>query len=344
MWFHIFFSLIISVFTLNQAFAGPDSAAIKVPLAEQALITATVSQDQHLFAVGTLGHILKRHKSEPSWQQAALSKSPLLTAIAADKSTLIAVGHDSSIFTSYDAGESWDISQFLPETDLPLLAVMPLADNHWIALGAYGAFYRSQDNGKSWQFEFHQELLFAEDAAFLDELKQQSYDDYLYERAAMLPHFNGIERLQDGRLVITGEMGFIAVGDPMAKAFKRIESPYEGSFFSVKRLADGQILFGGLQGNLFVANHDLSEFTQVSFKVKANINHIDIGPDHGIYLATNGGRIFRADPSLDFTLIYRSKGQDFTSLEFVDEQLLAFGSKGVETVPLASQGGNKDAQ
>ncbi|GLP98066.1 WD40/YVTN/BNR-like repeat-containing protein [Paraferrimonas sedimenticola] len=298
------------------------------PLAQQSLTLSIARCNGHMLAVGQRGQILLH---ETDWKQQTSPVNALLTKVRCEGKRAMAVGHDASIVSS-DDGSTWQLRNFDPELENPLLDVFMLDDQHIIAVGAYGLFYRSRDAGQTWQREFREELLYPEDKEYLDEVRAESEEDYLFERAAILPHFNAITRLADGRLLLVGEMGFVAIGNQDASAFERVDSPYEGSFFTAAQNADGKIFVAGLRGNIFSTDNNLSYWQAEVAQTDGNINQL-LATEQGEMLAVaNGGELLRWQQGAGFKAIALQKGQDLISLaQDAQGELWLAGSQGLQT-------------
>ncbi|WP_125828498.1 WD40/YVTN/BNR-like repeat-containing protein [Paraferrimonas haliotis] len=298
-----------------------------MPLAKSSLTLSVDACNGHYLAVGQHGQILN---SEHLWQQMPSPTRSLLTKVVCQRKNALAVGHDASILSSNDGGNSWQLRHFDPQIETPLLDVLMLSETQGIAVGAYGMFYRSNDGGQNWQYEFRDDLLYIEDKEYLDDIRLESEEDYLFERAAILPHFNSLTRLSDGKVVIAGEMGFVGIGDDNAGAFERIEAPYQGSWFSVVEHSDGWIYFGGLRGNLYRSNATFDQWQRIDIGVEASINQL-LTTDKGKLLAvTNGGSVLSISAAGEVTHLAEFTGEDLVSItQGKDGSLWLAGSHGV---------------
>ncbi|WP_341504094.1 YCF48-related protein [Gallaecimonas sp. GXIMD4217] len=244
-----------------------------------------------LVAVGDRGVIVKG--DDAGWQQQMSPVASLLTKVSfLDASTGFAVGHDATILQTRDGGVSWQIRHREPELQRPLLDVLFLSEHEGIAIGAYGLFLRTTDGGASWQRELHQGFLSADDQAYLDEVKESSEEDYRYELDGMLPHLNAVARDGQGRLLLAGEMGLVALSEDDGKSWQRLDSGYQGSFFTVTAVDDGQWLVGGLRGNLYRSDDNGNSWNRLRFDGQATINSLDRQANGQILMTGNDGSVF----------------------------------------------------
>ncbi|SHG88649.1 WD40/YVTN/BNR-like repeat-containing protein [Ferrimonas marina] len=290
-------------------------------IADKALDAPVLDLTQHngaVLAVGDRGHVLRAEGD--SWRQMQVPSRVMLTAVTGHNGGVWAVGHDATILTSHDNGASWSQTLSLPERDKPLLDVIALNDKHLLAVGAYGLMFRSEDGGQSWQEEFHDELLFPEDRDYLLELKAEDEALYLDERSAILPHFNRITQLADGRLYMVGEMGFVAVSEDQGRHWQALEPFYFGSLYDLIELSDGSLLAMGLRGHLFLSE-DGNQWQELDSPVESTINAGTQLQDGTVVLTANGG----------YLLVSKDNGRSF------EAEILA---KGVDLVTLSEgQGG-----
>ena len=125
--------------------------AIQAPLADQSLMLDVIRHDDGFVAVGSRGHVLLSEDGL-QWRQAgAVPVQATLTRVTQFGRRLWAVGHDATIISSTDAGETWFIQHFEPEAQEPLLDVLFLNPNEGFAIGAYGRFMTTSDGGINWE-------------------------------------------------------------------------------------------------------------------------------------------------------------------------------------------------
>ncbi|MDX1677500.1 WD40/YVTN/BNR-like repeat-containing protein, partial [Arsukibacterium sp.] len=164
-------------------------AAYIMPLAEKSLLTDVQKVNNKFFvAVGERGHILLSPDGN-EWQQAIVPVQSMLTAVHfTDELHGWAVGHDAVILKTRDGGSSWQLQQFIPEEDKPLLDVYFRDNQRGIAVGAYGLFYTTTDGGDTWEQALFIELAAEEDKEYLLELQQTDPEGYRTELTSILPH------------------------------------------------------------------------------------------------------------------------------------------------------------
>ncbi|GAA0782250.1 MULTISPECIES: WD40/YVTN/BNR-like repeat-containing protein [Pseudomonadati] len=299
------------------------------PQAQSSLLVDIAKAGDKLVAVGQRGHVLVL---DQQWQQVA---SPVVTQLTnvffLNEKLGWAVGHDATIIHTNDGGLTWSLQMESTVLEKPFLDVRFFSEQQGVAIGAYGLFYRTEDGGKTWHDEFHQELLFEEDVAYLNELKQEDEELYLSERAALLPHFNRIINLDADRLLLVGELGLVAVSNDMGRTFERVDFDYDGSMFNA--ITHGEDVYVmGLRGHVFKASNALNDWQQIELPVESSINGALVDGDD-LYLVGNAGIILKIDGD-KAELVARRQGENIVSVAKNNKGEIWFaGTKGLFQLP-----------
>lgn len=262
-------------------------SSFQAPLADKSLLLdiSQIGQTQRLIAVGERGHILVSEDGQ-NWQQKKVPVTATLTAVFALDNHIWAVGHDAVILFSDDAGESWQIQNFEPKLQKPLMDVLFFDDRHGIAVGAYGLFYRTEDGGSSWSKKAHISLLNEMDVEYLESLKEEDINLYESEMEAILPHLNRVSVAGD-KLLLAGEAGTLAISEDKGRSWQRMDVDYYGSFFDIQQLADGRILAAGLRGNLF--EYIDEQWQEIETGISSTLNSIVSVPGKAPLIVANKG-------------------------------------------------------
>jgi len=326
--------LFSSLFFLN-AFSQ-QLPAMQAPLANKSLLLDIIKiNDKQLVAVGERGHILLSTDAV-NWRQANVPVRTTLTAVYfADQTHGWAVGHDATILFSNDGGENWEVQQYLPEKEKPLLDVTFKDNLQGIAIGAYGQLYRTSDGGKNWTFEFHGEFLFPEDLEYLEELKREDEEAYLDEQSSILAHFNSV--FKDGRtLYMVGEVGLIAKSNDFAQKWLPFDEIYQGSFNDIARTQQGNLLVVGLRGNVFRSLKNGTPWENINTGTQALLNSIVLGDNGNVYILGNNGVILKSDDDgMSFSLNTQADGKALISGVWFKNQLVIVSEVGIKVVPQA---------
>lgn len=199
--------------------------SVIAPLAPRSLLLDAAVVGDRIVVVGERGHVLISTDDGASWRQVAVPTRAMLTAVAfADDRVGVAVGHDSVILRTEDAGDSWELVYSAPEDEAPFFDVWFADAAAGFAIGAYGSHYRTADAGRTWSFE------------------PIGDTDW---------HLHQIARSETGRLYLAAEAGFVYRSDDDGTTWTELPSPYEGSFFGVLPLDGDTVLLFGLRGHLF---------------------------------------------------------------------------------------------
>lgn len=310
-------------------------AAYIMPLAEKSLLTDLQKVSNNFFvAVGERGHILLSQNGD-EWQQAAVPAQSMLTAVYfVDELHGWAVGHDALILATTDGGKSWQVQQFLPEDDKPLLDVHFRDAMHGIAVGAYGLFYKTTDGGATWEQALFVELAADEDKEYLLDLQQTDPEIYRSELASILPHFNRL--FVDGNtLYMVGEAGFIAKSADFGDSWVRMEEFYNGSLFDLHRTPEMGLLAVGLRGHVFRSEDNGQSWQQVEISESATLNSVFSDAAGNVYLSGNAGTLLESnDDGLSFTERSQADGKAILNGVVLDNRMLLVTEVGIKVLNL----------
>ncbi len=290
-----------------------------------------------MIAVGNRGHVLYSSSVKGEWQQAKVPVSTMLTRVVmVNDNQGWALGHDATILRTDDGGASWQLQQWLPEVEIPLLDAHFFDVDNGIAVGAYGQLFRTADGGKHWQFEFLDSLLIEDDRLYLEEIRAESEEDYLAERAAMLPHINGITQLKDGSLFIVGEMGLMARSSDQGRTWTRLPEIYFGSLLDMVETQGGDWVAFGLRGNVFQSTDQGQSWYPLEVDTLSTFNGGRVMSDGSVILVANGGILARREKDSDDFVVHQvAKGQDLVDVvEGKPGQYWVVGSHGVQDITL----------
>ncbi|MBQ4857435.1 YCF48-related protein [Pseudoalteromonas sp. MMG007] len=290
----VYASLIISGASVAQE--APKNA-ISAINANKTLLTDITDTGNGLIAVGKHGTVINSQSGD-KWQQAELVPTQvLLTAVDfSNEKNGWACGHDATIINTTDGGNNWQLQQAKPELDKPCLDILFEDNLNGFAVGAYGMFYYTSDGGKHWQKRFLDSLLYSEDRDYLNDLKETDPEGYEAETASILPHFNRIEKTDNG-LMLVGEMGLMAKSTDNGQSWVRLEEIYPGSFFALASDSKQEIV-AGLRGNVFVKKNNEEQWQHLENIKTATINSIINYNNKQWLMLANSGVIFHLQDGL----------------------------------------------
>ncbi|TMO80512.1 hypothetical protein CWC16_08040 [Pseudoalteromonas sp. S3776] len=325
----VYASLIISGASVAQ---DAPLQAISAINANKTLLTDITNTGAGLVAVGKHGTVIKSINGE-KWQQAqSVPTQVLLTAV--DFSTETngwACGHDATIINTTDGGLNWQLQQAKPELDKPCLDIYFEDDSKGFAVGAYGMFYQTTDGGQHWQKRFLDSLLFSEDREYLNDLKENDPEGYEAETASILPHFNRIEKTDNG-LMLVGEMGLMARSQDNGVTWQRLDEIYPGSFFAVASDSEQEIV-AGLRGNVFAKSKGEQQWQHFENVKTATVNNIINYNNEQWLLLANSGVIFHLKDGL-LTHEQRPDGKAILDGVIINNKLVMATEDGIKVKEL----------
>lgn len=286
--------------------AEPPVAAATAPLAIHSLLTAAASAPGGaLVAAGERGHILLSRDGGNHWRQATVPVDVLLTgACFVNDRVGYVVGHDESILSTADGGESWQIVHFAPDARQPFLDVSCAADGDVLVVGAYATLARAENQGHSFRISelIAAPLVTARKVARMD-------DDAELEQ----PHLNAVARAADGLLYVAGEGGHLYRSDDGGSHWISLPSPYAGSFFAVLTIGESTVLAAGLRGHLYRSDDRGLHWTSIETGSDVLLDGATVLPDGRIVIVGLAGVVLVSDDG----------GHSFKRLRMADRKGLA---------------------
>lgn len=275
--------------------AGPalERAAVAVRAPERAVLVGAALAGERIVAVGERGIVALSDDGARHWRQAAVPTSVTLTAVRfADATHGWAVGHGGTVLASDDGGERWnrrldgrkaaqrvldaaraggdaralqDAERLVADgPDKPLLDLLLLGGSRLLVVGAYGLALASEDGGSTWQ-----------------------------SWMLRLPNPKGLHlyaaRQRGQTLLLAGEQGLVLLSNDGGRSFRRIETPYKGSFFSAELMSEQDIVLAGLRGTTLRSTDGGSTWTTVNVPIPATITATAIASDGRLLAANQAG-------------------------------------------------------
>ncbi|MCB2107295.1 MAG: hypothetical protein KDE14_06315 [Rhodobacteraceae bacterium] len=274
------------------------------PLAAKSLVLDVASAGDHLIAVGERGFILKSADTGKSWQQVASPADVMLTSVAfIDDRRGVAVGHDTTILTTADGGETWAVAVHDPDAETPLLTVVYDTPARILAFGAYGLVMESVDGGETW----------TEGRLSADE-----------------PHIYGMVRAANGHMIAAGEAGALFDSADSGASWTFVDSsPYDGSYFGILALDDGGLLIYGLRGNLYRSDDNGANWSQIDIGTTATLHGAVQRADGSVVVVGLSGTVLVSQDGRAFDLVNLPDREGLTgAFETGDGTLLIYGERG----------------
>ena len=192
------------------------------------VLLAVARAGRGIVAVGEGGIIVRSSDNGRSWVQANVPVSVTLTAVTFPTAQRgWAVGHSGVILATSDGGATWRRQAAGIEADSgdPFLDVYFSDQSNGYAVGAFGLIVHTRDGGETWvPWQSH---------------VPNADSNHLYGIASA-----------GSTLYIVGERGAIYSSIDGGDSFVSAKSPYEGSFFGVSAIREGEVLVYGLRGHI----------------------------------------------------------------------------------------------
>lgn len=285
----------------REALARP---AVKVRNPERAVLLGVAFAGQRLVAVGERGLVVVSDDRGASWSQVGTPVSVSLTAVRfADAQHGAAVGHGGVALTTADGGLTWtqrldgrraaalvleaaraaqdagaiaNAQRLVAEgPDKPFLDVQMLDAQRIRVVGAYGLALASDDGGQRW-------------SSWMDRLDNPKglHCYALRERGDVV--------------LIAGEQGLLLRSENGGRSFRRLETPYRGSFFTAELPGEHEIVVAGLRGNAWRSGDDGRSWSQLASPTAATITASTVLPDGALVFSDQAGFLLKAlDDRLD---------------------------------------------
>ena len=299
-WFVLALTLVGGSSTMLAA-AAPVADALSRPAvltrqASQSVLLGAAHAGTRLVAVGERGIVVLSDDSGATWRQARVPVSVTLTAVRfVDAKQGFAVGHGGVVLASADGGESW-VKKLdgIQAAELALKAAKasgdpkalreaerlvadgadkPLLDLHFfdalrgIVVGAYNLIFVTEDGGETWQPWMER----------LDNPKAL----HLYAL-----------RVSGNTLLIAGEQGLVLRSDDAGRSFRRLATPYKGSFFTAGLPSGDEIVVAGLRGNVWRSVDGGANWTRVAAQVPVSFVASAQRAGRELLLANQAGMLF----------------------------------------------------
>ncbi|HGM5583155.1 TPA: WD40/YVTN/BNR-like repeat-containing protein [Pseudomonas putida] len=345
----------LAVLALNLVAAAIAAQATETPVADvlqrpalqvaaptKAVLIDITRAGERLVAVGEQGLILLCDDDGRSCQQVQSPTSVSLTAVTFPSASQgWAIGHGGVVLHSSDAGQSWTVqldgqaaaqreleaasasADDSPAAQRRLKAAHALvaegADKPWLALyfaneregtlvGAFGLVLHTPDGGASWQ-------------SWMNRLDNPA-GNHLYAITG-----------RDQQLYIAGEQGTLWSSDDGGAHFRRLPSPYEGSFFALGLEPDGELLAAGLKGNVWRSRDQGQHWQPVKNTFASSIVAARNASDGHLMLADQGGRLLLPDDRGALGQQGQAVGNAPAAMaQAADGRWVVVGARGIERV------------
>jgi photosystem II stability/assembly factor-like uncharacterized protein len=302
-------SLFLPALTFSASVQGVlERPAIKVrdPSKCGCVLVDVAFAGDRLVAVGERGVVLYSDDRGDTWEQAAVPVGVTLTAVFFSNPRMgWAVGHGGVVLHTTDSGKTWrrqlegmtvaqmalenargQVERAGPEDsearqmlnnaillmedgpDKPFLDLYFKNEREGIIVGSYGLVFLTEDGGATWTCTM----------------------DRVENPGGM--HLFAIH-VADGIIYLAGEKGLFLVSSDNGSSFRKVETPYFGTFFDVQSLPSGEIVLVGLRGNAYWSADQGQTFTKsnvlLNAVVEASFADAVMLPDGRLLFANQAG-------------------------------------------------------
>lgn len=299
----------------GQAPAAPaPRPALKMPLATKVVFLDIAKAGDRVVAAGERGVVVYSDDAGANWTQAQVPVRSTLTALTfVDDTTGYAVGHDAVILKTADAGASWSLINFEPESQNAMLNVRFRDAQTGYVVGSNGQLWITQDGAAHWD----RRTLAVEDW----------YQNHIFD----------IVWQADGVTLAVAEKGVLYRSPNGLTDFSPIESPYAGSYFGALALADGKMLIYGMNGHVFMSADAGTSWEQVRTNTEQFLLNAITLADGRVLIVGAGGTLLFVDPqAATAQIVRRPDGVGITAVLVAGgKAFLAGVAGGIKVLPFA---------
>jgi len=236
-----------------------------------------------------------------------------LTALAfVDEKTGFAVGHDAVILKTTDAGATWHLLNFEPESRNVMLNVRFRDARSGYVVGTNGQLWVTQDGGATWD----RRTLAVEDW----------YQNHIFD----------VAWLRDGTTLAVAEKGVLYRSADGMQPFTPVDSPYDGSYFGALSPDGNCFVIYGMNGHVFTSTDGGNAWQNVTTHTDQFLLDATVLNDGRVLLVGAGGAVLTIEPGSGRVLnAPRPDGVGINAVYVVgDTAYLAAATGGVRKLPL----------
>lgn len=326
----------------SPALDAVNRAAVLSRHAERSVLLGAEKAGARLVAVGERGIIIWSDDSGKRWTQAQVPVAVTLTAVRfADALHGFAVGHSGVVLATDDGGRTWqrrldgiqaarivlqqaqasgeaaalrEAQRLVTDgADKPLLDLYVFDTKRVLAVGAYNLAFYTDDGGINWHSWMSR----------LDNPKALN----LYA-----------VRARGNSLLLAGEQGLVLRSDDAGATFRRIATPYRGSFFTAELDGAQDMILAGMRGNILRSRDGGVNWTQFATPQGASITGSLLRADGEVLLTTQAGELMRIAPGASSRSQTGARTDQALNavLSVNAEQVLAVGGQGVALLKMGA--------
>jgi photosystem II stability/assembly factor-like uncharacterized protein len=276
-----------------------DRPALAVRAPGRAVLLGAALAGDRIVAVGERGIVVVSDDGGHRWTQSPTPTSVTLTAVRfVDAKRGWAIGHGGTVLVSRDGGSSWtrqldgrraaqialvaaretadakliaDAERLVADgPDKPFLDLV-VSEKRVLVVGAYGLALASVDGGQTWT-----------------------------SWIGRLPNPKGLHlyvvRQRGDTLLLAGERGLVLMSHDDGQSFRRVETPYKGSFFAAELLTGStEILLAGLRGNALRSPDGGANWSSLAAPVPVSITATAVDSRGQVLAANQAGMLMSVE-------------------------------------------------
>lgn len=315
---------------------GLERPALAVRHPGRVVTLGIASAGSRLVAVGERGVVVWSDDGGQQWRQARVPVSVTLTSVRfANERVGMAAGHGGVVLATFDRGETWKvvldgrrIAQVVLDRarvsgsepaikeaerlvadgpDKPLLDVLMLDERRVWVVGAYGLALATEDGGATWT----------------------SWSDRLDNPKAQHVY---VVRKRGETVLLAGEQGLLLLSRDGGQSFKRLDSPYRGSWFTAELIDERSMLVAGLRGNAWRSADGGATWAALPVPPGPSITASTQAPGGRVLLASQAGLVLSVEGDRMVTLNAQPVPL-LAGLTVISEQVVTVGVQGARPLP-----------
>ena len=289
--------------------------APQINQAEKAPVIAAVSAGGRVVAVGDYGIVILTDDGKRFRQAKAVPTRAVLTSVYfLDDKRGWAAGHDGTVLSSGDGGDSWQLLREEPGKERVLLSIWFENAQHGLAVGQFGLTLETDDGGKSWT------------------------ERRLVGGEAGEKHFMQLFAGSGGLLFIAAESGTMLRSEDAGRNWKAVQTDNKGSFWTGLVLADGLVLAAGMRGHIYRSEDRGLTWKESPSGTQQSITAITRRPDGSLRFIGNAGTdLLSRDQGRSFQAKNRADRANLTALATGRQGDVLFTLSGVADSPASGQ-------
>ena len=315
---------------------GLERPAIAARQPGRAVTLGIAAAGSRLVAVGERGVVALSDDGGQQWRQASVPVSVTLTSVRFARERVgMVTGHGGVVLATTDRGETWKVvldgrriadaelarartsgdDKAIKEAerlvadgpDKPLLDVLLQGERRAWVVGAYGLALATEDGGASWSSW----------AERLDNPKTQ--------------HLYAVRKHGD-TVLLAGEQGLLLLSRDGGQTFKRLESPYRGSWFTAELIDERTFVVAGLRGSAWRSVDGGASWLALPAPPGASITASTLTSDGKLLLASQAGFVMSVEGERVVTLDAKPV-PSVAGLTTLRGQIMTVGVQGARALP-----------